>query len=167
VAELPGTLKLVTVWLLLGLALFLGVSWWQAQQRQTRITLDGGTIEIRRSGDGHYHWRGRIDGPGGAREVDFLVDTGATATALPQRLAEQLQLEPEAQVRSSTAGGVVQGYVARVDIELEGGVHVRRLPVTVLPALERPLLGMDILSKMRFSQQSGVLRIEPGTGARP
>jgi hypothetical protein len=81
--------------------------------------------------------------------------------------AEQLQLEPEAQVRSSTAGGVVQGYVARVDIELEGGVHVRRLPVTVLPALERPLLGMDILSKMRFSQQSGVLRIEPGTGARP
>lgn len=162
-SELPRTLKLATVWLLIGLTLFLGFSWWQAQQRQSRVTLDGGAIEIRRSDDGHYHWRGRI----GGREVDFLVDTGATATALPQRLAEQLQLEPESRVRSSTAGGVVQGYLARVDIELEGGVHARRLQVTVLPALERPLLGMDILSKMRFSQQSGVLRIEPATGSRP
>lgn len=162
-SELPRTLKLATVWLLIGLTLFLGVSWWQAQQRQSRVTLDGGAIEIRRSADGHYHWRGRV----GGREVDFLVDTGATATALPQRLAEQLQLEPESRVRSSTAGGVVQGYIARVDIELEGGVHARRLPVTVLPSLERPLLGMDILSKMRFSQQSGVLRIEPATGTRP
>lgn len=162
-SELPRTLKLATVWLLIGLTLFLGFSWWQAQQRQSRVTLAGGAIEIRRSDDGHYHWRGRI----GGREVDFLVDTGATATALPQRLAEQLQLEPESRVRSSTAGGVVQGYIARVDIELEGGVHARRLPVTVLPALERPLLGMDILSKMRFSQQSGVLRIEPATGSRP
>lgn len=158
-AELPGTLKLATVWLLIGLALFLGVSAWQAQQRQSRITADGRTIEIRRSDDGHYHWRGRIEG----HAVEFLVDTGATATAIPRSLAEQLKLVPEGPVRSSTAGGVTTGFVARADIELDGGVLARALPVTVLPALGSPLLGMDVLSKMRFSQQSGVLRIDaPG-----
>jgi aspartyl protease family protein len=161
-AELPHTLKLATVWLLIGVALFLGVSWWQAQQRRSQVTVDGAAIEIRRSADGHYHWRGRIEG----RDVDFLVDTGATSTAIPQRLAEQLRLQPEAQVRSSTAGGVARGYVARADIELEGGVRARALPVTVLPELALPLLGMDILSKMRFTQQAGVLRLETAGGAR-
>jgi len=155
--ELPHTLKLATVWLLIGVALFLGVSWWQAGQRATRITVDGQAIEIRRSADGHYHWRGRIQG----REVDFLVDTGATATAIPQRLADQLQLVPEGVVRSATAGGLAQGTIARVDLELEGGVHARALRVTVLPALTSPLLGMDVLGRLRFTQRDGVLRLEP------
>ena len=61
-----------------------------------------------------------------------------------------------------TAGGVVRGWVARADIELDGGVTAQRLRVTVLPRLDGPLLGMDVLSKMRFSQQGGVLRFEPG-----
>ena len=155
--DLPHTLKLATVWLLIGVALFLGVSWWQAEERATRITIDGQAIEIRRSPDGHYHWRGRIEG----REIDFLVDTGATATALPQRLADQLQLVPEGVVRSATAGGVAQGTIARVDLELEGGVHARALRVTVLPALTSPLLGMDVLGRLRFTQRDGVLRLEP------
>lgn len=160
--ELPHTLKLATVWLLIGVALFLGVSWWQAQERRSLVTVDGGAVEIRRSADGHYHWRGHIDG----HAVDFLVDTGATSTAIPQRLAEQLRLEPEGLVRSATAGGVAQGYLARVDLELEGGVRARSLHVTVLPELASPLLGMDMLSRLRFSQQAGVLRFEPAGVAR-
>jgi aspartyl protease family protein len=32
--------------------------------------------------------------------------------------------------------------------------------VTVLPQLGAPLLGMDVLSKLHFSQQGGELRIE-------
>lgn len=160
--ELPHTFKLATVWLLIGVALFLGVSWWQAQERQSRVTVDGGVVEIRRSDDGHYHWRGSIDG----RAVDFLVDTGATSTAIPQRLAEQLRLEPEGSVRSATAGGVALGYLARADIELEGGVRARALRVTVLPELASPLLGMDVLSKMRFTQQAGLLRFEPAGATR-
>ena len=30
----------------------------------------------------------------------------------------------------------------------------------VLPQLESPLLGMDVLSRLRFSQQGGELRIQ-------
>lgn len=89
------------------------------------------------------------------------MDTGATATALPQALAERAGLRLEGQVSSQTAGGRVNGWVARADLQLQGGVSAQRLRVTVLPGLNSPLLGMDVLSRMRFSQQGGVLRFEP------
>jgi aspartyl protease family protein len=155
--ELPAGLKHVTVWLLIGVALFLGISWWQGQARATRIQVDGGTVEIRRAADGHYHWPGRINGVA----VDFLVDTGATATAVPHSLAMQAGLREGTPVSSSTAGGVVSGYVAPADIVLEGGVSALRLPVTVLPALGKPLLGMDIISRMNVSLSDGMLRLQP------
>ena len=38
-----------------------------------------------------------------------------------------------------------------------------RLVVTVLPGLEAPLLGMDVLSRLQFTQQGGVLRLQAPT----
>jgi len=156
--DLPRTLKITIVWLVIGTAVFLAVQAWQAQQKQSQFHAGAGVIELKRASDGHFHWPGRLNGVA----VDFLVDTGATSTALPQALAEQAGLTSEGNTQSSTAGGTVRGWVARADIELDGGVSAQRLRVTVLPRLDGPLLGMDVLSKMRFSQQGGVLRFEPG-----
>lgn len=157
--EMPRTLKVVTVWLLLGTVLFLAVQAFLAERQRTQFSAGGGgEITLRRAYDGHFHWPGQVDG----RSIDFLVDTGATRTALPGRLASQLGLQPEREVRSSTAGGVVTGYEARVDLVLEGGVAVQRLRVTVLPDLASPLLGMDVLGRLHFTQQDGLLRIRPG-----
>jgi aspartyl protease family protein len=157
-AELPRTFKVITVWLLLGLLVFVGLQWWLHQRQQTRFQTDGGgVIEIRRGPDGHYHWPGSING----REVDFLVDTGATGTAIPATLARELRLESVGQVLSNTAGGMVTGQVMRADIALRGGVSAQRLRVVALPALdERPLLGMDVLGRLRLQQTDGVLRID-------
>jgi aspartyl protease family protein len=156
--EFPPKLKIATVWLLIGLALFLGVKAWQARANASRFEFTGSTVEIRRAPDGHYHWPGRLNGVA----TDFLVDTGATTTAVPLALAERAGLTPESAVESSTAGGVVRGHTARADIALDGGVHASALRVTVLPRLQAPLLGMDILSRMRFVQHEGLLRIETG-----
>ncbi len=156
--ELPGWLKHTTVWLLLGLMVFLGVQAWQARERQTRFSFDGQVVEIRRSADGHYHWSGRLAG----REVEFLVDTGATGTAIPASLAEQLGLPVVGAVQSATAGGLVQGQVVIADLELDGGVRADRLRITALPQLHKPLLGMDVLGRLPLQQQQGVLRIELG-----
>ena len=154
--ELPGWLKHATVWLLLGLGLFLGVQAWQSHQASTRFVVDGGSLRIERSSDGHYHWPGRIDG----RPVEFLVDTGATGTAIPDALARELALPAVGTVRSSTAGGVVTGRVVVGDLELDGGVRVERLRMTALPDLHAPLLGMDVLGRLRWQQGEGLLRIE-------
>jgi len=156
--ELPNTVKVVTVWLLAGLAVFLAIQWWQHRAQQARFQVaDAGSIEIRRGADGHYHWPGRING----REVDFLVDTGATGSAISTALARELQLEPLGEVSSNTAGGLVSGQLVRIELQLRGGVQVQRLPVVALPALgEQPLLGMDVLGKLHWQQRDGVLRIE-------
>lgn len=158
-SELPRSLKLITVWLLLGAAVFVGVQAWQSQQQRARFSVDGasGAIELRRGPDGHFHWPGTLNGI----PVDFLVDTGATSTAIPQALADRAGLVAQGRVRSSTAGGFVVGTLARADLALQGGVSVQRLQVAVLPQLDSPLLGMDVLSKMRFEQSAGVLRLEP------
>jgi aspartyl protease family protein len=153
------SLKLVTVWLLIGTAVFLAVQALQQRSERARFAFDdaSGRIELTRSRDGHFHWPGRVNGVA----VDFLVDTGATGTALPAALAREAGLVLEGTLRSSTAGGVVEGRLARADVELQGGVRVDALRVAVLPQLEAPLLGMDVISKLRLSQHNGVLTLEP------
>ncbi len=156
--ELPRTFKVATVWLLVAAALFLGVQWWQQRNQAMRFQVQGDVVEIRRGDDGHYHWPGQING----REVDFLVDTGATGTAISAALARELRLESLGEVRSNTAGGVVTGQVMRVDLVLQGGVSAQGLRVVALPGLgDKPLLGMDVLSRLRWQQSDGKLRIEP------
>jgi aspartyl protease family protein len=157
--QMPRGLKVVTVWLLVGLAVFLAVQAWLSRQRETRFEVQGGQVQIRRAADGHYHWPATVNG----RAVDFLVDTGATRSALPASLAQGLGLPAEGRVQSSTAGGVVEGRVVRADLVLQGGVRVDRLRIVALPALQAPLLGMDVLGRLRWRQADGVLTIDLGT----
>lgn len=155
---MPRTFKVVTVWLLVGLAVFLAVQWWQHRALQARFTAGEDVIEIRRGPDGHYHWPGRVND----RQVDFLIDTGATGTAIPASLARALRLEAVGTVESSTANGVVTGEIVLADIALRGGLTARRLRVAALPGLDddRPLLGMDLLGRLHWQQVDGVLKID-------
>lgn len=159
--DLPHSIKVITVWLVVGMVIFLGIQAWQHQASQTRFQVDGGVIEIQRSPDGHYHWPGSING----RAVDFLIDTGATGTAMSAAMARELGLTVVGTVQSMTAGGVVPGTVVLGDVVLQGGVQADRLRITALQGLgERPLLGMDVLGKLRWTQAQGVLRIDTGSG---
>jgi aspartyl protease family protein len=156
---MPNSLKLVTVWLLIATAIFVAVQALQQRAERSRFSFDSasGRIELKRSLDGHFHWPGQVNGVA----VEFLVDTGATSTALPLALAQQAGLTLEGGLRSSTAGGMVEGRLARADVSLQGGVTAERLRVAVLPRLDAPLLGMDVISKLRLSQSDGVLTLEP------
>ena len=159
--DLPRTLKFATIWLLLGAIVFVGYQWRRHEAMKTNFTVAGGTVEIRRGDDGHYHWPGTLNGV----SVDFLVDTGASGVAIPGALAERLRLTSEGSVRSSTAGGTVTGRIVRADLVLEGGVRAERLRMVALPNLESPLLGMDVLGRLQWQQRDGALRIELGTRA--
>lgn len=155
--DLPHTAKLMTIWLLIGLVIFLGIKAWEHERETSRFKLAGETVVLTRAPDGHFHWPGRV----GDLEVDFLVDTGATTTALPQALAERVGLKPLGPIQTHTAGGTTTGFAARADVALQGGVRADRLVVAVLPNLGAPLLGMDVLGRLHFSQKPGELRIEP------
>ena len=151
--ELPPTFKHVTVWLVLGGAIFLAFLWHEREQKRSNFVARGDVVEIRRAADGHYHWPGTLNG----REVDFLVDTGATGVAIPRELARELKLPVEGTTRSMTAGGEVRGEVVRADLALAGGVRVTRARMVALPALESPLLGMDVLGRLPWQQRNNML----------
>jgi aspartyl protease family protein len=158
-SDLPHSLKIVTLWSVAGIAVFLAVQWWQSERQRATFHSVGEVVELRRAADGHYHWPGRING----RRVDFLVDTGASSTAIPAELARDLRLETIDTVQSSTAGGVVTGNVVRADVALAGGLRADRLRVVALEGLDtHPLLGMDLLGRLHLEQRAGVLRIGPG-----
>lgn len=159
--DFPRTLKLATVWLLIGVAVFLGVRAWQARELASRIEVSGQTIELRRGPDGHYHWPGTING----RRVDFLVDTGATTTTVPQSLADALDLPALGRVRGSTANGPVTGTLTRADVSLDGGVALSNLTLMALPALSAPLLGMNVLSRLHWRHSGDRLIIETAAPA--
>ena len=154
--ELPTSFKFATVWLLLGTLVFLGFQWREHEAKKATFSARGDQIEIRRAADGHYHWAGTLNG----RPVEFLIDTGASGVAIPASLATKLGLASEGAVRSRTAGGEVVGQVVRADLELAGGVRAERLRLVALPNLESPLLGMDVLGRLRWQQQDGALRID-------
>jgi len=159
----PHTLKIVTGWLLVGLVVFLGIQWWLREQQQSRFHAGSGTVEIRRAADGHYHWPGTVNG----RAVDFLVDTGASGTAIPSSLARELGLSLDGEIESSTANGTVRGHETRADVALQGGLRVERLRLVALPALDAPLLGMNVLGRLHWRQRDGVLSIDMGGESRP
>lgn len=160
--ELPHGLKIATVWLVVATVVFLGVQALMDRQQRTRFVADGTQVEIRRARDGHYHWPGQVNG----RAVDFLVDTGATGSALPLSLARELGLPVLGSTQSNTAGGIVQGQVVQADLVLQGGVRADRLRMVALPGLSTPLLGMDVLGRLKWQQDDGVLRFDLGSGAR-
>jgi aspartyl protease family protein len=154
--DLPRGWKIATVWLLIGLTLFLLVQAWLNHAAQTRFTVQAGVVAIRRSPDGHFHWPGRVAG----REVDFLIDTGATSTVLPGHLVQGLDLTTLGEVRTQTANGSATGRLVQADLMLQGGIQIERLRVTVLPGHSGPpLLGMDVMGRLRWQQDAGVLRI--------
>ena len=156
--DLPQGLKHATVWALIALALFIALQAWQREQMASRFTARPGVVELRRAADGHYHWPATLNG----RRVEFLVDTGATGSAIPSALARELSLPQVGTMNSQTAGGATTGSIVLADLVLQGGLRVDRMRLAALPALTTPLLGMDVLGRLNLQQGAGVLRIELG-----
>lgn len=79
----------------------------------------------------------------------FILDTGSSMTAIPDSLAKEMKLTCVRDVPVTTANGVVTGCITRMnDVEISG----RKFPgidVVVLPRLDRPMLGMSEITRIR------------------
>lgn len=122
----------------------------------------GRTLTLDRGRDGHYSVDARIAG----RDVDFMIDTGASLVILRQSDAASVGIRPmrsDFTAAVSTANGRIMAAPAQLDrIELDG-ITVYDVPVLVLSdqALSRNLLGMSFLSKLRrFEVADGRLVME-------
>ena len=156
-----GKAMMICAWLAgIGLAThFFGI-WEQRQHNpntQPRSLHGDGFVELRllSNRQGHYVFDGLIDG----MPTTFLLDTGASAVAVPEALARRLQLTRGAPVDLDTANGRAQGWRTRLQRLELGDILLHDVPALIAPGMDgnEVLLGMSALKQLEFSQRDGTL----------
>lgn len=110
--------------------------------------VEGGETRIAMAPDGHYWLRAELNGV----PANFLIDTGATLTAVSQGLADRAGLEPRRgglPVTINTANGPASAQLATAGEIRFGNVAARGLDVVIAPTLgETNVVGMNLLSRL-------------------
>ena len=113
-----------------------------------RQTVEGGETRVPMQSDGHFWINASVNGV----KRDFLVDTGATLTAISPATAEAAQLKANALNRSvlmRTANGTVEARLATIDELRIGSVVARELDAVVAPGIgDTNVIGMNLLSRL-------------------
>lgn len=119
--------------------------------------VEGGETRIPLSPDGHYWVRAEVNGVPG----NFMIDTGATLTAISSSLAESAGLEPRRggiPIMLGTANGTIQAHVATVDSLTFGNVRASGTDAAIAKSFgDFNVIGMNVLARL------GSWRVEDGT----
>lgn len=132
-------------------------------QNVSGVILDDGVeVTLQRNRAGHYVATGSING----REIDLLVDTGATDVVLSRELARDLNLDNLGPITMSTANGTTQGYFTRLDELRLGPIVMRDIGAVVAPNMDMEvLLGMTVLRELDWQQRGNQLILhQPDNG---
>jgi len=157
-----GTFMVVVMWILFLVLLavfFEGIVDRQTNPNQNLSTqyTEAGVreVELQRNRYGHYVTDGWING----QSVVFMLDTGATGVAIPEHIAEKLQLKRGAAIQVQTANGAVIGYVSTLDSVAVDGIELENVKAIINPSDDTDviLLGMSFLKKIEFTQRGDVL----------
>ena len=121
--------------------------------------VEGDETRVRRAPDGHYWLRAEING----HPANFLVDTGATLTAVSNETAAAAGLAPRQAglpVRMQTANGAVAAELTTIDELRFGNVVARGLDAVIAPGLgPTNVIGMNFLSRLASVRLEGDMMI--------
>lgn len=126
----------------------IGLLWPTAQRSSAAPTRAGGTeVVIERNSDHHYYADASVDG----QSVHFMIDTGASETALTEADARAigLPIDPSKyEVIGDGASGMVRGqYVQLKSIDLNG-IRQQDVQAVIVPGAAVSLLGQPFLEKV-------------------
>lgn len=121
----------------------------------------GGTLRVPMAPDGHFWVRARVDG----EDVRFLIDSGATTTALTAKTAAAagLQIDQGLPIAINTANGMVEAQRTRITRLSLGPIVSKDMAAVVSPAFgDTNVLGMNFLSSLAgWRVEGGTLILEP------
>jgi aspartyl protease family protein len=132
----------------------------QNNPNQSLSTLATGDIQevvLIRNRNGHYVFDGEIN----RRKVTFLVDTGATTTAIPGSMQQTLGLKVGPATSVSTANGLTTAYLTRLDQLAIGEIELFDVKASIIPGMRvnEILLGMNVLKHFELIQSGKQLII--------
>jgi aspartyl protease family protein len=127
------------------------------QSLSTLATGEFQQVVLLRNRNGHYVFDGEIN----RHKVTFLVDTGATITAIPGGLQRALGLKAGPAISMSTANGLTTAYLTRLDQLAIGEIELFDVNASIIPGMEvdEVLLGMNVLKHFELIQRGKQLII--------
>ncbi len=132
-----------------------------SQSRPAELPL-GRNARLERDQRGHYSGRFRLNG----RDVDAMVDTGASMVAINVSTARRIGLDllpDDFRYEVDTANGRTRAAMARLSSLQVGRVHVEGVDAVVLDdrALSGTLIGMSFLNRLKaYRVENGALVME-------
>lgn len=112
--------------------------------------------------DRQGHFRGTVsinDVP-----MPFLIDTGATRTSVPARLASAAGLPFGPTIQTSTAGGEIVDRMTQISHLQIGNAHIRNLEANINQHLEMVLIGMNTLKLFDITQSGDTMTLVANGG---
>jgi len=124
--------------------------------------VDGGETRVPMAEDGHFWVEAMVNGT----PRRFLVDTGATLTAVSEELAADSKIDPtegRMPVRLRTASGTMTAQMATIETLAFGNIVARDMDAVIAPGLGgMNVLGMNFLSRLKsWRVEDGELILVP------
>jgi aspartyl protease family protein len=119
----------------------------------------GSAIVLPMGPGGHFNAAGSING----KQVNFVVDTGATSVALSQAEANRIGLDWKRgrPGLSQTANGTIPVYSINLSSVRVGNVEIANVAGVVLPSdMPMVLLGNSFLNRFNMRRDNDVMRLE-------
>ena len=104
---------------------------------------------------GHYF----IDGAVNDNFLNFVIDTGATIVALPLAVAVNAGVKCKSSALMQTGNGTTKGCTTTIQKLKFGHFTLHYVDAVVVPNLNQPLLGMNVLKQFRVEQDNGQMRL--------
>lgn len=130
--------------------------------------VEGGETRIDLAPDGHFWLDAEVNG----HPTQFLVDTGATLTAISQKTAASAGVTPEPgrfPVRLVTANGAIEANLTELDQVTFGNITASSVDAVIAPNLgDTNVIGMNVLSRLASWRVEGkTLILVPGKDDAP
>ena len=149
----------------IGAGLAIGLLWPTSHRGASPSGAGGPEVVIARSSDHHYYADAVVNG----RSIHFMIDTGASETALTEADAQQigLSIDPSKyEVIGDGASGMVRGqYVELKSIDLNG-IRQDHAKAVIVPGASVSLLGQPFLEQVdEIVIRKGEMRLKEDAGS--
>ncbi|HIG42818.1 MAG: TIGR02281 family clan AA aspartic protease [bacterium] len=127
------------------------------QDPQSNKTARAAEVNLVRNRQGHYILTGNIN----RKQVEFLLDTGATDVVIPQAMARELNLKAGRRAQAMTANGPVTVFNTSIDELSIGDITLYNVRASLNPSMRPPsiLLGMSALKQVEMIQRGDSLTL--------